>query len=219
MSRKNTILFIIVGTIAIALIAGGFIYKYFASFHAVTIVIKNAEITADVYKPDEGINPEDGTPKDEKISTVKGTQVLSLQAGNYYIVPQGQKFDTSQITFQVKDSDVSVTVDPGYSSGYLSSLLRQELPAIKSAIVAKYPIAATNFTLNDGKLYKDGSWYGTTLVQHAEAGNNGDVYRTVLHKVDGVWQVAAMPELILTVPTHKDIPKDILADLNTQSGY
>jgi hypothetical protein len=219
MSRKNTILFIIVGIIAIALIAGGFAYKYFTSFHKVTIDVKNAEITADVYQPEKGINPEDGTPHDTKIATVKGTKDLSLQAGNYYVVPQGEKFDRSQITFQVGDKDISVTINPGFSSTYLTSLLKQELPTIKSVIVAKYPIAATNFTLNDGKLYRDGSWYGTTLVQHADAGNNGDVYRTVLHKVNGSWQIVAMPELILTIPTHKDIPKDILADLNIQSGY
>jgi hypothetical protein len=219
MSRKNIILFIIAGIIAIALIAGGFAYKYFTSFHTVTISIKNPEITVDVYQPEEGINPEDGTPNDKKISSVKGVQKLSLQAGNYYVVPQGEKFDTSQITFQVADKDISVNVNPGLSATYLSLLLKQELPRINSVIIAKYPIATTNFALNNGKLYKDGTWYGTTLIQHATAGNNGDVYRTILHKVNGVWQFAATPELVLTVPMHKDIPQSVLSDINDQTGY
>jgi hypothetical protein len=119
----------------------------------------------------------------------------------------------------VENKDMSVTVNPGFSEEYLTSLLKEELPDIKAIITAKYPAATTNFMLGDGKLYGDGTWYGTTLVQNADAGNNGDVYRTVLRKVNNVWQFVATPELVLSAPYHKDIPVSILTDLNGQSGY
>ena len=218
MSRKNTILFIIVGIIAIALIAGGFVYKYYASLHTITIKVQASDLNVDVYKQKAGVDEQDAE-SGEKQGTVKGTKTMSLQAGTYFMLPQGSKYDVSPISFIVEDKDMTVTANPGFSEEYLTSLLKQELPAIKAVIVAKYPIATTNFKLNDGKLYDDGTWYGTTLVQNANVGNNGDVYRTVLRKVNGIWQFAAAPELILGAPTHKDIPKSILTDLNNQTGY
>jgi hypothetical protein len=218
MSRKNTILFIVAGIIAIALIAGGFAYKYYMSFHTVTINVQANDLTVDVYKQQDGVDEQDAG-SGVKQGAVKGTGTLSLQAGNYFILPEGGKYDTTAISFAVADKNMSVEVNPNFSEEYLASLLKQELPAIQAVITAKYPIATSNFALNDGKLYGDGTWYGTTLVQHADVGNNGDVYRTVLHKVNNVWQFAATPELILGAPYHKDIPISILTDLNGQSGY
>jgi hypothetical protein len=219
MNKRTITLLVITGIIALALIVGGMLLQYYASFHKVTITVKKAEITADVYQPEPGVSPEDGTPTDKKIATVKGAQVITLQAGDYYIKPQGDKYDSKAIAFTVKDKDLSVTVDPGFSSTYLSSLLQQELSTIKSVILARYPFISTGYKLNDGKLYEDGTWYGTTLVQNAEAGNNGDVYRMVLHKVNGTWQFAATPSIIISIPEHADIPADLLKDLNAQSGY
>jgi hypothetical protein len=218
MSRKNIIILVILGIIAAALIAGGFAYKYYASFHKITVTVPAADLTVDIYQQKPGVDEQDAS-SGIKQGTVKGTAELSLQAGTYFALPEGNKYDTSAVSFVVEDKDISVTIKPGFSVEYLTDLLKQELPSLKSVIVAKYPQATTNFSLNEGKLYQDGTWYGTTLIQNAEAGNNGDVYRTVLHKVNGVWEFAATPEIILTAPTHKDIPKDILTDLNGQSGY
>lgn len=219
MNRRTITLLIVTGIIAIGLIVGGLLLQYYGSFHKVTITVKKADLTVDVYQPAPGTSPEDGTPSDTKVGTAKGTQVLTLRAGEYYVKPQGDKYSDTAVPFTVKDKDISVTVDPGFSSTYLSSLLQQELSTIKSVLLAKYPFISTGYKLNDGKLYEDGTWYGTTLVQNAEAGNNGDVYRTVMHKVNGTWQFAATPSLIISIPEHKDIPKDIITDLNSQSGY
>jgi hypothetical protein len=218
MSRKNIILFIITGIIAVALIAGGFAYKYYASFHKVTISVQRSDLTVDIYQAKAGVDEHDAS-SGIKQGTVKGTGTLSLQQGDYYILPTGTKYDTSDISFTVKDKDLTVKVNPGYSEEYLASQLTKELPAINAVITAKYPSATSNFKLNSGKLYGDGTWYGTTLVQYAEAGENGDVYRTVLHKVNGTWQFAATPELVISSLLHKDIPISILSDLNGQSGY
>ena len=218
MNKKTIALIIISVIIAIGLIVGGFMLKYYASFHKVTIDVKSAEITVDIYRMDPSAE-ETNPATDAKIDTTKGIKVLSLQAGGYYAVPQGNKYDASPVNFTVADKDISVSVNPGLSSTYLSSLLEQEQSTINQVITTKYPIATTGFKLNDGKIYNDGTWYGTTIVQNAISGNNGDVYRTVLHKVNGVWQFAATPAIVLSAPEHTDIPENILKDLNSQSGY
>lgn len=218
MSRKNIILLSITGVIAAALIIGGFAFKYYSSFHKVTIEVQRDDLTVNVYQAQPGVDEHDAS-SGIKQGTVKGSSELTLQQGDYYILPQGKKYDPTEIPFSVNDKDITVKANPGYSLEYLAAELVKELPAIKTAITAKYPIATSNFQLNDGKLYEDGTWYGTTLVQYAGAGQNGDVYRTVLHKVNGTWQFAATPELVLSAPLHKDIPQSILTDLNGQSGY
>lgn len=216
MSRKNTILFIITGIVAIALIGGGFAYRYYASFKNVTITVKNPEVTADIYRRDPDAEESD---YDVKIDSVKGTKTLSLQPDKYYAVPREEKFNPQQVSFEVVDKDLNVTVNPGFSTAYLDSLLKKELPAINAAITSTYQSVLAGFTVNKGKLYEDGSWYGTTLVQNVSGGEYGDVYRAVLHKKDGAWQFAATPEIILTAPAHRDIPQAILFDLNQQSGF
>lgn len=218
MSRKNIILLSITGVIAAALIIGGFAFRYYSSFHKVTIDVQKGDLTVDVYQAQPGVDEHDAS-SGIKQGTVKGSGELNLQQGDYYILPQGKKYDPTEIPFSVNDKDITVKVSPGYSLEYLAAELTKELPAIKAAITAKYPIATSNFRLNDGKLYEDGTWYGTTLTQYAQPGQNGDVYRTVLHKVNGSWQFAAAPELVLSTPLHKDIPESILSDLNSQSGY
>jgi len=217
MNRKYTIRLIIIGIIIIALIGAGFAYKYFSSFHKVTLTVQQSGLSADIYQR----NPNsDESDSDTKVGTVKGTQILSLQPAKYYAVPTDAKYDNSQISFTVADKDMSVSVNPGFSSNYLASVLATELPNITTVINAKYAAILSGYTINSGKLYLDGTWYGTTITQKSPGpGQLGDVYRTVLHKVNGTWQFAATPALILTAPDHKDIPNDILVDLNKQSGY
>jgi hypothetical protein len=217
MNKRYTTISIITGLIVTALIAGGFAYQYYNSFKKVSIVIQKQDITADVYMR----NPNnDDSGDDTKVGTVKSAQVLSLQPAKYYAVPEGDKYDNSQISFTVSDKNITIVVNPGFSSTYLTSQLTQELSAIKSVITTKYPTIINGYTINTGKLYLDGSWYGTTLVQQSPgAGQSGDVYRTVLHKVNGTWQFIATPELVLTAPSHSSVPESILSDLNSQTGY
>ncbi|HEY5695644.1 MAG TPA: hypothetical protein VIQ80_02310 [Candidatus Saccharimonadales bacterium] len=218
MNRRTITLLIITGIVAIALIIGGVLFQYYASFHKVTIEIKRPELTVDIYRANPNAEEMDAT-SGTKITTTSETKTLSLQADKYYVLPQGDKYDNSAIPFTIKDKDATISVNPGFSNTYLTSLLQQELSTVKSVMLTKYPFITTGFKLNDGKLYEDGTWYGTTLIQNADPGSNGDVYRTVLHKVNGTWQFVATPAIIISTLDHKDIPETVLNDLNRQSGY
>lgn len=217
MNKRNITIFIIAGIVTAALIAAGLAYKYYSSFQKVTIITKQQDLTADVYER----NPNsDSSNSDTKVGTVHGTKVFSLQPGKYYAIPEGTTYDTSQISFTVDTKDITVTLNPGFSQNYLAAKLAEELPAIQAVITSKYAPILSDYTINKGKLYLDGTWYGTTLVQNSPApGELGDTYRTVLHKVNGTWQIAAIPELVISAPEHTDIPFSVLSDLNAQSGY
>ncbi len=217
MNRRIITLLITTSIVIIALVAGGFAIKYYLSFKKVTVTTQQSDLTADIYQR----NPNsDGPDADTKVGTVHGTKVFSLQPGKYYAIAEGTKYDQSQTGFTIDTKDIAVTVAPGYSDSYLTGLLKQDAAAIKAVITTRYASIIGNYTVNPGKLYLDGTWYGTTIVGNSPgAGQQGDTYRTVLHKVNGTWTIAAAPEIILTIPDHKDIPTSILTDLNTQSGY
>lgn len=190
---------------------------YYMSFHSVTIHLQGLDKSADVYREILG---KDGRPEGSgiKVASLQQSKTISLQAGNYYVTPTTINIDQTNISFVVTNSNVSVTVNPGYSSTYLTSILPAKLPAINAFLTATYP-QLSDFTVNPGSLYLDGTWYGTTLVQNAEPGNNGDVYRLVLHYANNKWSVAAMPQLVLTAVANKNVPFSILHELNMQTGY
>jgi hypothetical protein len=47
-----------------------------------------------------------------------------------------------------------------------------------------------------------------------QASEQGDIYRTVLKKEDGIWKIAAEPALILSAKVYTDIPLSILKSIN-----
>ena len=216
MNKKYLILPIVAIVIVVAAIVGIVLFNYYQSFHKVTVNIKDTGLTVTVFKRD--LTSEDSN-NDKNVGDATGSQVLSLQDGKYYAVAKGNDYDTSQISFEVSGKDTSVNVSPNYSSAKLSAMLTSELPTINSVVSAKYDLESLGFTLDSGKLYENGDWYGATLVQKTGEHVNGDVYRIVLHKQNGTWNVATTPQLILTIPDNPSIPEDILTDLNNQTGY
>ena len=205
---------IIIGIIVIALlIAGGAWLSYYLSFKNVTITMAKEDMAVDVYR--EGFAPEDGSEgTEEKLMTITGSQTIRLQSDGYFIEPASDMYDHSPINFSIDGSDVSVDVNPGYSEQYLASLLPAEQSEINSLIDTAYP-QLNSFTIHEGKLYQDGTWYGVSFAQNPPGpGATGDTYRLVLHKVNGRWQVAAKPQIVITAPQHPDIPEPVLSAVN-----
>jgi hypothetical protein len=211
--------YIIITIVTIALLVG-VVYgiSYYLSFKKVTVTVERANISADIY-PDSAVAEDHSVDKNAKITTVTTSTTLSLKAGTYYVIPTTKDIDSTPTSFTIEDKDISVSINPGYSKEYLASLLPKELSTIKTVLTTKYP-QLSGYTVNDGALYQDGDWYGTTIILPAPGpGASGDVYRTVLHKVNNAWQIAATPQLVLTAIEHKDIPFAVLSDLNQQTGY
>lgn len=201
MNKK--ILIITTAILFVTLIGVGFIF-YLRSFKTVYFDIKSGDISITVYKGDE-----------QKLASLDKSGNLTLQSGDYIFVTEGKNYDNMPTSFNVRDIDITIPVDPPYSAAYRNTILTAELPAITKVIKAAYPTVITNFNIDRGNIYQDGEWYATTLAQiTARADEQGDVYRTVLRKERDRWVIKAKPALVLSSLEYSTIPIEILSDIN-----
>lgn len=206
MSKKQITLIVL--ALVVAIVGFGVTF-YMQSFKTIHFDFKKDDLSAIIYT---------GTIQDDKkIATLNQDGNLSLRAGTYYVVPQSDKYDTSSFSFTVDSSDITVDINPDYSQNYKKQVLKNELTAINKAISDAYPKAISQFVINEGYIYQDATYYGTTLTQKtAYASDQGDVYRTVLKKENGTWIIKAKPALVLSAKDYPDIPFEILSDINTK---
>ena len=205
MNRKTLIA---IGAALIIIITGIAIAFYYQSLKIVTFDLKRDDLQVALYR----IN--DGKTTKTKVSDISTSGKQQLTKGNYSLVVGNAKYDTSPIDFNIDNKDISVTVDPNYSNDELSKILSKEIGTIEALIKNSYPSAINGFTLSSGNLYKEGQWYGTTLVQKVSRSEDGDVYRTILKNENGTWKIIAKPALILSAKEYPDIPIDILHSVN-----
>ncbi|RYF29645.1 MAG: hypothetical protein EOO17_00455 [Chloroflexi bacterium] len=97
----------------------------------------------------------------------------------------------------------------------LDALLQTELPTLAEVLTTKFPAAVDLYTINQGKLYDRGQWYGTTLTYRGSDEDNRDTLRVLMQKKDGVWIVRTTPpQLLLSQKSYPDVPKTILQTIN-----
>lgn len=101
------------------------------------------------------------------------------------------------------------------SATELAEKLPDEQPAITLALTETYPTLLTSYTINTGKLYHDGSWYGTTLTYYGTDENNRDTLRVLMRKKNDKWEVLSKPpRIILRAADYPDAPKSVVQDIN-----
>ncbi|HEX6416323.1 MAG TPA: hypothetical protein VFZ62_02245 [Candidatus Saccharimonadales bacterium] len=211
--KKLVILSIAIILLAAATFAG---LAYYNSFHKVTVTLSSDVKAALIYK----INPEEGHNHEvhgDELQKLTASGELSLQNGSYFIIPEGEKVAKDEIAFTVKDEDTSVSVTPGYSKEYLASVLKTEQPAINEAIGEAFPAQMQSHTVEKGTIFKKGEWFGALLVSNnpnLDLRSQTDFYRIILNKVDGSWKIVGTPQLVLTTSEFKDVPDDILREVN-----
>lgn len=97
----------------------------------------------------------------------------------------------------------------------LSTLLEAELPAITSVFNQAFPTASEQYTIDRGRLYNQGQWYGTTLTYRGTDESNRDTLRVLMQKKDTAWIVRTNPpQLLLNKKDLSDVPIDTLQSLN-----
>lgn len=203
----NKKIIIILAISLVVVIAATIAIFYFLSLRTVSFAIKPDNVSITVY--DQETNEEIGTFSDD------GT--LQLQAGDYRIIPSSEQYDETYIGFTVADDDITITIDPDYSSEYRDEIRKTEQAAINTVISSAHANVIANFTINDGTIYKKGEWYGTTLTQHQPGpGQNGDIYRVVLKKEGSTWKLQTKPEIVLGSHNYPNIPHDVLSDINSK---
>lgn len=194
--------------IAVFFILGIF---YLTSFHKVSINLKPPDLAVDLYAR----NSKDSSVK---ISSLRNSQVVSLRSGDYYAVPTSKKYSSSPINFTVEETAKSVDINPDYSDKFLLNLLNTEYPAIQSVINSRYAAVLSGFTLSTGRLYMNGTWYATTLVQKVPERAFGDTYRLIMKKENNTWKIVVPPKLVISRYDSRSVPMSIIDGANQQQG-
>lgn len=97
----------------------------------------------------------------------------------------------------------------------LETMLAKEQSAIDQVLSTTYPQLSELYTVTDGKLYHDGSWYGATLLYKGSDELSRDTLRLLMQKKDNTWKIRTdPPAIILHAADYPDMPKDIIQDLN-----
>jgi len=204
MSRKAII---ILSSILVAVAIGVSILLYVLSFRTVTFAIVPENVTIIVYNQDS----------DQEIARLTQGGTMRLQDGKYSVIPTHNDYAARSIPFTVDGEDMTITVDPDYSSTRLADLVGEEITAVNQLLKQTFPGTINNFTIENGTLYQKGEWYATILQQNSlPGGQQGDRYRVVLKKVDDTWQIAAGPEIVLSAQKFPDVPFAILTDINSR---
>lgn len=202
-NTRNALIFSII--VIVGLVIFGIIY-YISSHRTVTFdIIPEDAGTITIYNQNN-----------QQAGTLQQDGSLRLQPGTYTFTSSEERYAGSVTEFVVND-DTTIRVDPAYSEAYRNELLRAENTAILDTITSTYAAVINGFTINTGTIYHKGDWYATTLTQRdLPGGQQGDIYRVVLQKVEGTWQIAATPAIVISTRDYPNIPYDILKDINAR---
>lgn len=204
--NRNKIIAFVVTVVGLSAIIG--ITMYLLSFHNVTFTITNKDLKVVIYSFDD-------TEKKQKLAEAGSGETLRLREGKYAAFPMSDEYDKSPTVFSLEKSDLPLSITASYSQDRLKTLLSEEQSTINSVINTKYTSNIKSFTLENGKLYNEGQWYATTLVQvPADRRENGDIYHIIMLKKDDIWTIINKPSLVLTTAEFKDVPLAILQDAN-----
>jgi hypothetical protein len=146
----------------------------------------------------------------ETFRVKKGVYVYAVSGGSDY-----QEF-SEQISVGAKPVNLSMP-QLNYTPAKLASMLAKERPAIESVINNAYPSQMKIYSIQGGKLYGNGQWYGARLVPNDP--RTYDTLRIILKKEGPTWQIVTKPpEIVISQPVYPQIPAYILSDLNNFDG-
>ena len=196
------VLFIIVGIIYASI-------AYFSSYKKLSVVVEGSPSSTSVSLKEASSTKE----------TTLTKETTKIKKGYYIVTFEGNDYETQSVGIDIKDKDGVVNITPKYSQEKLSGLLSSESSAIQAAIQNTLPTVRSGFTVETGKLYRLGEWYGTKIhaiqTSQQEEFDYIDNYRIVLKKTNGTWKVMTLPpEILLSSKKYPSIPRDVLVDVN-----
>lgn len=208
---------IILVLIAAAVLIGGVMFMLdWLSYKNVTFNLSSDTKSITVYSEDqyETFRESEGSSSVANSGTLKSTGILRLKADTYHVIPTGDSISPDAIKVGVDDNTESVDINPYYSENYLANNFSDQIPDINTVISDKYSKIIANYTIESGKFYHYGDWYGTTLYNEPTAEGGSDTYGIILRKVDNKWNIVTTPQIIFRYSDHKNIPEDIIDAVN-----
>ena len=206
---KRILLFILL----LIIIASAFmVVRYFMSLRYVTVNFDNTS-KVEIYKSK---TLDSGKAIEPYKTVLTSGEEIKIPKGNYTAYYKGSKgYDSKYIDFSF-DDDYTLDIKPALSDDALVALLNNELPQINKAILSKYPSVNSVYKIQKGKLFENGTYYGTTLVNTGDDYFNNDTLRIILKKSGPQWMVITDPPAIyLNKFDYPNIPKSVLSDVNS----
>ncbi len=212
MNRRIVLIIgIVITFVVIGLIAYGILTS---TPQKVTITFDNKEggVTLSLYHAKDGTSTDTSGPA---IQTITSNVPFSITKGVYIIKASGMNIDASPMSITVGDTPITKTFTVSYSTDYLSQLLDKNQTALTSLIFSKYPSVPSTYTLQEGRLFDQGEWYGTALVYKGSDTDNRDTLHLIAHLVNDQWSLATEPDITLNKIDYPNIPEDVLRQTNT----
>lgn len=213
MSNPRQIISLLFVGVAIG-VSLGLVSNYLNSFKV--IYVKNLQgLQINVYK-DRGAgagNKVYNFDPNKSLFSMRSSQSVKLKKGVYDFVVNDpvHQYDNTTTKLVVGKFTDSVTIDPGYNAQKLSELLQTEGPKARQALISSYPATPGTYTLTSEALYGHGEWYGAKLSPQA---TYLDTLYVIMHKSNGVWSVAARPQLSIGIPSNPSIPGDVIENVD-----
>jgi len=206
MNRR--IVYLLLGVVVLPTLL--FFTSYLLSLRSLTVSYENVQ-KVKIYKT---IALDSGNAPTPKVVITKSGKSVKLPKGQYTAYYEGKAgYESRFMVFDLRHSR-SLTIRPSYSEARLDSILNSEQVEIDSVLYANYP-KANLYKMNKGKLYRNGTWYGTTLTYIGSDQYNSDTLRVIFHKESGNWVIKTNPpDIVFNAFDYPDIPKDILTDVN-----
>lgn len=174
---------------------------YESAYQSVTLVLKTQPLTVEIFNN-----------SNNSVATVSASTTLTLANGNYTAKPSGRNIDSTPIKFSVEGKDASVTINPSFSNEYFSGLIKTEIEAINAIIVKRFPQLISKYTIHEGELQQQAEWYVTALTHKASTNDSPkDVYKIILKKVNGAWDVVNNPQIVPTLYNMPGVPSDVIS--------
>lgn len=219
MISKKRIITASIGLVVIGLVIwGSLALLEFLSWKTVTFSLSSGTKSITLYNSSyvsDDSEPSEDSGTAQQVAYREGSGTIRLKAGTYYVIPSGDNVTDEAIKVLIKTDTTEVTIDPYYSDDYLAKSFTGELSTINTAIEQKYKNIIDQYIINTGTFYHFGNWYSTTLHKNSvEQGEGIDVYGIILRKENGVWNIAASPQIVFTYKDYRHIPADILYATN-----
>lgn len=204
---------------AVIIIAGIVaVIRYFNTFQTLDVTFSEFSIKkATIYLAKVG----DGSValeyyKDQPLNTISKNSHLTLKKGDYVIVSNADSTYRSFIhSVHLGDNPNRITVSQDYTKEKLDAITKTESPLVAQALTKKYKRISL-YTISPGKAYKQGQWYGTTLVYKDQSeAYQGDTLRVILKKENNQWNVVTDPPSIsISKIIFPQIPGDVISDVD-----
>ncbi len=222
-SRKNIIKLVFVVVLLCSMLFG--LYNFIFSYQELSVELpeQHAGLKAKLYRSAEHnpeVSHESYIKKENLIKDFDKSSTFRLKKGDYLLTTSSNEdFEAQTTEVSLKDEKVKTIVTTKLSEKKLQANLAVEKAALHATIRVAFPETSNGYIINQGKLFENGNWYGTTIVPNLSEEerrlNYVDIYRVVAAKQGGTWKVLTKPpELVLSYKKYPDIPKAILSEVN-----